>query len=88
MQEQIDMDDYSTSLTPTETNHRLKPMPKTSQPERVLIPITRELVERIEEFRWSVRASSRAEAIRALIVQGLKDPEGAAKEVDKDVRKP
>ena len=40
-------------------------------PERIHIPMRRELLERIDDFRFTSRAQSRAEAIRRLIEQGL-----------------
>jgi hypothetical protein len=40
--------------------------------ERIVTPMPRKLVERIDEFRWSRRLPSRAEAIRQLIEAGLK----------------
>lgn len=40
-------------------------------PERIHIPMRRELLERIDDFRFTSRAQSRAEAIRRLIETGL-----------------
>jgi hypothetical protein len=76
-----------TTLTASKTAHRLDPMPKEPQPERVIIPISRELLDQIEDFRWSIRAPSRAEAMRALLEEGLANQERAAKRVDRDARK-
>ena len=57
-------------------------VPKDPQPERVIIPISRDLLDRIEEFRWAFRAPSRAEAMRALMEFALTQQEEAAKQID------
>jgi metal-responsive CopG/Arc/MetJ family transcriptional regulator len=62
-------------------------MAKNSQPERVIMPISQDLLDRIEEFRWAVRAPSRAEAMRALMEEGLANQERAAERVERDARK-
>jgi hypothetical protein len=82
-----DMPHSHKALTASEAAPRLDPMPKEPQPERVILPISRDLLNRIEEFRWSIRAPSRAEAIRALIEEGLANQERAAERIDGDVRK-
>jgi metal-responsive CopG/Arc/MetJ family transcriptional regulator len=41
--------------------------------DRVVTPMPRKLIERIDEFRWSRRLPSRAAAIRQLIEAGLKN---------------
>lgn len=45
--------------------------PSRQEPERVAIPMPRDLVHRIDEYRWRNRILSRAEAIRQLIERGL-----------------
>ena len=75
------------ALTASKAVRKLDPMSKEPQPERVIIPISRELLDRIEEFRWSIRAPSRAEAMRALLEEGLANQEQAAGRVDRDARK-
>lgn len=40
--------------------------------DRIVVPMPRQLVERIDDFRFSRRLPSRAEAIRQLIEAGLK----------------
>jgi hypothetical protein len=87
MSSRDDMDHSQMMLTASDTAHSLDPMPKTPQPERVIMPISRDLLDRIEEFRWSVRAPSRAEAMRALIEEGLANPDNAAKHIERDARK-
>jgi metal-responsive CopG/Arc/MetJ family transcriptional regulator len=42
--------------------------------DRIVTPMPRQLVERIDDFRFSHRLRSRAEAIRQLIEAGLKNP--------------
>ena len=44
--------------------------------DRIVTPMPRKLVERIDDFRFSHRLPSRAEAIRQLVEAGLnaKDP--------------
>lgn len=46
---------------------------------KVLINLTRDLVERIEEFRWANRIASRSEAIRRLVERGLRPEAPPAK---------
>ena len=41
---------------------------------RVIIPIPKELIKQIDEYRWANRLPSRAEAIRQLVELGLKTP--------------
>lgn len=48
--------------------------------DRIVTPMPRQLVERIDDFRFSRRLHSRAEAIRQLIEAGLKNPPSQAKE--------
>ena len=45
-------------------------MPKAPAP-RVIIPIPKTLLKRIDDYRWQNRIPSRAEAIRRLIKAGL-----------------
>jgi metal-responsive CopG/Arc/MetJ family transcriptional regulator len=71
------------SLITTKVIHMLVAVPKDPQPERVIIPISRELLDRIEEFRWAHRAPSRAEAMRALLEQGLANQESAARRIER-----
>ena len=48
---------------------------KPQEPERIAIPIPKDLVALIDEYRWANRLPSRAEAIRQLVRKGLqKDP--------------
>lgn len=49
---------------------------KANEPDerRVIVPMRRELVARIDDFRWGRRLPSRAEAIRRLIEAGLEAP--------------
>jgi hypothetical protein len=58
-----------------------------TQPLRASVPMPRRVLDRIEEFRWSVRAPSRAEAMRALLEEGLANQERAAGRVERDGRK-
>lgn len=44
---------------------------KRQEPERIAIPMPKELIQRIDEYRWANRIPSRAEAIRQLIEAGL-----------------
>jgi metal-responsive CopG/Arc/MetJ family transcriptional regulator len=44
---------------------------KRQEPERVAIPIPKDLLAEIDEFRWANRLPSRAEAIRQLVKQAL-----------------
>jgi metal-responsive CopG/Arc/MetJ family transcriptional regulator len=62
-------------------------VPKDPQPERVIIPISRDLLDRIDEFRWKHRAPSRAEAMRALLEQGLSAQEASAKHIEREPRR-
>jgi metal-responsive CopG/Arc/MetJ family transcriptional regulator len=39
--------------------------------ERIIVPMSRELVEAIDDFRFANRISSRAEAIRMLLRGGI-----------------
>jgi metal-responsive CopG/Arc/MetJ family transcriptional regulator len=48
--------------------------------DRIVTPMPRQLVERIDDFRFSRRLASRAEAIRQLIEGGLKNPPSPIKE--------
>ena len=45
-------------------------MPKDPDP-RVIVPIPKELIKQIDEYRWANRIPSRAEAIRQLVKLGL-----------------
>jgi hypothetical protein len=48
-------------------------MPTKDEPSpRIIIPLSRELLERIDDFRYEHRIPSRAEAIRQLIEAGLR----------------
>jgi metal-responsive CopG/Arc/MetJ family transcriptional regulator len=47
-------------------------MPSREPPQRVIIPMDKKLIERIDDFRFERRFLSRAEAIRQLIEAGLK----------------
>lgn len=44
---------------------------KRQEPERVAIPMPKDLVDQIDEYRWANRLPSRAEAIRQLVKQAL-----------------
>jgi metal-responsive CopG/Arc/MetJ family transcriptional regulator len=46
--------------------------PKTQKIERIITPMPRRLLERIEDFRYAQRIPTRAQAIRRLIEAGLK----------------
>jgi hypothetical protein len=65
----------------------LQSVPKDPQPERVIIPVSRDLLDRVEEFRWAFRAPSRAEAMRALLEQGLANRDASAKRIEREPRK-
>jgi Arc/MetJ-type ribon-helix-helix transcriptional regulator len=41
--------------------------------ERISVPMSRALIERIREYRFSEKIDSHSEAIRRLIVQSLND---------------
>ena len=43
----------------------------TGKKQRIAVSVPRELVERIDDFRWAQRLESRAEAIRRLLEDGL-----------------
>ena len=45
---------------------------KPDDERRIIIPMPKELVDRIDEYRWQNRLPSRAEAIRQLIKEGLR----------------
>jgi metal-responsive CopG/Arc/MetJ family transcriptional regulator len=45
-------------------------MPDEKDP-RVILPLSRELLERVDDFRFENRLNSRAEAIRRLLQGGL-----------------
>ena len=47
----------------------------------VLVRLTREALKRVDDFRFAARAPSRAEAIRALIEEGLANQKKAAQRV-------
>jgi hypothetical protein len=47
---------------------------KAEEPKRLIVPMPKELVDQIDEYRWANRIPSRAEAIRQLIKKGLKAP--------------
>ena len=49
------------------------------EPGRIAIPMSAELVQRIDEHRWRERLPSRAASIRVLIEIGLKSVEGNAR---------
>lgn len=50
-------------------------MPKPKEPDpRVIIPIPKNLLRQIDDYRWANRIPSRAEAIRLLIKEGLRAP--------------
>ena len=44
---------------------------KRMDPERVAIPMPKDLLAQIDEYRWANRLPSRAEAIRQLVQKGL-----------------
>jgi metal-responsive CopG/Arc/MetJ family transcriptional regulator len=44
-----------------------------SATERVVTPMRRKLLERIEDFRYARRIPSRAEAVRQLVEAGLRE---------------
>ena len=47
-------------------------MPAKPEPDpRVIVPIPKKLIAQIDEYRWTHRLPSRAEAIRLLIKAGL-----------------
>jgi metal-responsive CopG/Arc/MetJ family transcriptional regulator len=50
-------------------------MPSREPPQRIITPMDKKLVERIDDFRFERRLPSRAEAIRQLIDVGLKQSE-------------
>jgi metal-responsive CopG/Arc/MetJ family transcriptional regulator len=52
--------------------HNLMMVKKRQEPERIAIPMPAELIQRIDEYRWTNRLPSRAAAIRQLIEAGLK----------------
>jgi metal-responsive CopG/Arc/MetJ family transcriptional regulator len=45
---------------------------KRMDPERIAIPMPKDLIAQIDEYRWANRLPSRAEAIRQLIEEGLR----------------
>jgi len=45
---------------------------KPDEPQRIIVPMRRDLLERIDDFRYDHRVPSRAEAIRQLIDAGLR----------------
>lgn len=51
-------------------------MPKKPQepqePERIAIPMPKDLVDQIDDYRFANRLPSRAEAIRKLVREGLR----------------
>ena len=54
-----------------------RPMPaKRKEPPdpRVIIPMPKDLIAQIDDYRWANRIPSRAEAIRQLVKEGLKAP--------------
>lgn len=57
---------------------------KRPPPERVAIPISSDLIERIDEYRWSERIPSRAEAIRKLLDTALRQHERHGKKPPSD----
>jgi len=44
---------------------------KAEEPKRLIVPMPKELVDQIDDYRWANRLPSRAEAIRQLIKEGL-----------------
>jgi metal-responsive CopG/Arc/MetJ family transcriptional regulator len=52
-------------------------MPDEKDP-RVILPMSRELLQRVDDFRFENRFNSRAEAIRRLLQSGLNDPAKSA----------
>jgi hypothetical protein len=57
----------------TESCAQLANMPaKPEPPQRVIIPMSASLIEKIDDYRFERRLLSRAEAIRQLIEAGLK----------------
>ena len=64
----------------------LQSVPRDPQPERVIIPVSRDLLDRVEEFRWAFRAPSRAEAMRALMEFALEHKDEAAKRIERDAK--
>jgi metal-responsive CopG/Arc/MetJ family transcriptional regulator len=56
-----------------------KPTPKFDP--RIIIPMPPELIERIDDFRFANRLSSRADAIRQLITAGLEAAPARSKKV-------
>ena len=52
--------------------HNRRMVKKRQDPERVAIPMEKELLDQIDEYRWAHRIPSRAEAIRQLVREGLK----------------
>jgi metal-responsive CopG/Arc/MetJ family transcriptional regulator len=54
---------------------RVMAKPPSQTVDRIVAPMRRELVERIDDFRFARRIPSRAEAIRRLIEAGLEAAE-------------
>lgn len=47
-------------------------MPAKPEPDpRIIIPMPQTLIDEVDDFRWTQRIPSRAEAIRELIRRGL-----------------
>lgn len=45
---------------------------KRMEPERIAIPMPKDLIAEIDEYRWANRLPSRAAAIRQLVKEGLR----------------
>jgi hypothetical protein len=61
------------TFTACMTEHIISAMvAKAEPPERVITPMSKELIERIDDFRFANRLRSRAEATRQLIEAGLR----------------
>jgi metal-responsive CopG/Arc/MetJ family transcriptional regulator len=50
-------------------------MPDDSESQRIIIPMSRELLDRVDEHRFSNRIATRAAAIRQLLEAALKPKE-------------
>ena len=47
-------------------------MPAKPEEPRVIVPMPKDLIAQIDEYRWANRLPSRAEAIRQLVKEGLR----------------
>ena len=63
-------------------------MEESDKQHRLLVPVAPELLQRIDEYRWQHRLTSRAVAIRTLIEAGLTQEDPDAPRRDDSVPKP